>query len=141
MFKLIKYGLKNLWYWLPTIWQDRDWDYYFIFKILQKKLTKHRLWLENGSPMPYVGIKKDIKNIHLCELLLQRLLNDDYLLFSGQELDMKFLDDGEVEFVELKKGTKIGIYSSPNQWEDYLIKQDLTLLCKTIEKQIRCWWD
>lgn len=31
--------IKNLIRWTPILWQDRDWDYYFIYEILKQKLT------------------------------------------------------------------------------------------------------
>ena len=31
-------GLNNLFVWTPTIYRDRNWDYVFIYEILQKKL-------------------------------------------------------------------------------------------------------
>ncbi len=33
-------GVKNLWKWFPTIWKDRDWDDYYIWILLEKKLIK-----------------------------------------------------------------------------------------------------
>jgi hypothetical protein len=33
-------GVKNLWKWLPTVWQDRDWDPSYIYKVLQFKLEQ-----------------------------------------------------------------------------------------------------
>jgi hypothetical protein len=32
-------GVKNLWYWVPVIWKDRNWDSHYIFDMLQHKLT------------------------------------------------------------------------------------------------------
>lgn len=33
-------GLKNLWYWFPVIWGDRQWDYDFLLKLLSHKLCR-----------------------------------------------------------------------------------------------------
>ena len=37
-FRNIKYGFYNLFKWSLIIWQDKDWDQYYIYKILQFKL-------------------------------------------------------------------------------------------------------
>ena len=33
-------GIKNLWAWFPIIWKDRDWDGWFIYQIIEFKLTR-----------------------------------------------------------------------------------------------------
>ena len=30
--------LRKLIRWIPIIWRDRDWDYYFVYEILKQKL-------------------------------------------------------------------------------------------------------
>ena len=36
--KNIKTGFKNIFYWLPIIWKDRNWDSHYIFDIMMHKL-------------------------------------------------------------------------------------------------------
>jgi hypothetical protein len=36
--KYIKQGVKNLIYWFPIIWKDRNWDSHYIFEIMKHKL-------------------------------------------------------------------------------------------------------
>jgi hypothetical protein len=38
-------GIWNLITWLPVIWQDRNWDGYYITKLLQKKIELQRAYL------------------------------------------------------------------------------------------------
>jgi DNA-binding phage protein len=30
--------IRNVLRWIPIIWRDRDWDYYFVYEILKQKL-------------------------------------------------------------------------------------------------------
>lgn len=39
LLKKINVGIYNLWIWTPIIWQDRQWDQHFFYKILAKKLS------------------------------------------------------------------------------------------------------
>ncbi len=39
-FRSIKYGIKNLITWFPIIWKDRDWDHWYLYKILRFKLIQ-----------------------------------------------------------------------------------------------------
>jgi flagellar biosynthesis chaperone FliJ len=41
--KNFKKGIKNLWKWAPIIYKDRDWDDFYIFEMLKKKLTGSEL--------------------------------------------------------------------------------------------------
>lgn len=33
-------NVKRVFHWLPIIWKDRDWDYYFIYEMLKQKLIR-----------------------------------------------------------------------------------------------------
>ena len=44
----IKYfidGVSNIIRWIPTLYHDRDWDEYFILRMLQKKIEHQRAYL------------------------------------------------------------------------------------------------
>jgi len=48
----IKYfidGIHNIIRWMPTLFHDRDWDDYFIIKLLQKKIEHQRNHLVNSN--------------------------------------------------------------------------------------------
>ena len=34
--------IKNIIRWIPVLWKDRDWDDWYIYKILQKKIEYQR---------------------------------------------------------------------------------------------------
>ena len=36
--KYFKTGVKNIIYWFPIIWKDRNWDSHYIFEIIKHKL-------------------------------------------------------------------------------------------------------
>ena len=73
-------GVKNIWYYLPIIWSDKDYDYTYILILLHKKLKKHEHWLVFSKYCwDYVGRERDAKALHVCILLLERLIKDDYL--------------------------------------------------------------
>src|SRR6056300_1281027 len=35
LLKTINRGIKSIWYWLPIIWKDRNWDSHYIFEIMK----------------------------------------------------------------------------------------------------------
>lgn len=87
---------------------------------------------------------KDIRALRTCELLLGRLIEDDYvmddlgiffnrypLLGSGRELSITPEDVGKSrrEFKRI------------HEREDYLQKQDVDLFFRLFRKHYRNWWD
>ena len=54
MIRNIIYGIKNLFYYFTTIWKDRDWDEYYMVRLLAVKLHKmrcnlHSEFFEDGT--------------------------------------------------------------------------------------------
>ena len=70
----IKHSFISLWTWFPVIWNDRQWDFNYTYKIL-----RHKLHLQ----LKY-ALKKDRSliqekdNLERCIFLLDRLIADDY---------------------------------------------------------------
>ncbi len=92
--KNITLGFKNLKYWLPIIWKDRDWDDSYITEILIKKLEKQRDYFLSDKPIisnakKYAGqMQKVIDGLNKTK--------DDfeyYYIPASQEFDKKW---GEV---------------------------------------------
>lgn len=42
-------GIKNILYYLPVIWKDRDWDYEFTLDLLKAKLIKQRNYFKKSN--------------------------------------------------------------------------------------------
>lgn len=78
----IKQGLKNLQYWLPVIWKDRDWDHHFIFEVLKHKLKAQAKYI--GKRGIHTEAKKDSRNMKICVSLIQKI-QDEY--YEGEYLD------------------------------------------------------
>lgn len=76
-FRKIKYGIQNLWYWRKVIWNDRDWDYYFLSKMIvhkMKRMDKHFLEYSN-----HVNREKDVRKMRCFYKRLERAMNNDYM--------------------------------------------------------------
>jgi hypothetical protein len=116
----VKIGIRNIIFWLPVVYLDRWWDHSFLYSILRHKLSQ----MERGFRLHGMSTnsEKDAKNIKICILLLDRLINNDYIDYMqdiGWEPKVRFSFEKEEE----------------------MINQDLNLLFKILRKQIRCWWD
>lgn len=76
LLKNIKSGIKNLWYWLPVIWKDRNWDYRFIFDILKHKLEAQADFIDKRGI--HVNNWKDARNMRICTELITRIQEGYY---------------------------------------------------------------
>jgi len=69
------YGVQNLWKWLPIVWGDRDWDYAFLFYMMEFKLKNMADAIEEEDR--HVGVVQDVKDMRTCAFLLKRLTGDE----------------------------------------------------------------
>lgn len=42
-------NVKKLIHWIPIIWKDRDWDYYFIYEVLKQKLIEQERFIREDG--------------------------------------------------------------------------------------------
>jgi hypothetical protein len=68
--------IKNLWRWLPIIWNDRDWDDSFIFEILKFKLKNTADYIEQREW--FVGYEHEVSRMRLCVKLIERVQEEWY---------------------------------------------------------------
>jgi hypothetical protein len=69
-------GVKNLWKWFPIIWKDRDWDDYYIWIILEKKLAKQAKYI--GEKNRHVSASRDAERMMTCVRLIKRVREEYY---------------------------------------------------------------
>ena len=73
--KEIRTGLKNIWYWLPIIWKDRNWDSHYIFDIMIHKLKAQSKYI--GSRGIHLRAERDAEIMMTC-VNLMKLIQDDF---------------------------------------------------------------
>ena len=76
MFKKFKTGVKNLRYWLPVIWKDRNWDHRYIFEILKHKLVAQSKYIGNSDI--HTRAKRDAEVMMTCVLLIDKINEEFY---------------------------------------------------------------
>ena len=74
--KTVKNGFKNLWYWFPIIWKDRNWDSSFIFEILKHKLKAQAKFI--GERGIHVSAERDAEIMMTCVRLIEKVDNEFY---------------------------------------------------------------
>jgi len=153
----IKRGIKNLIVWFPTIWKDRDWDHYYLYVIMKKKLE--RMEYLQRTYGHHVDNEKTADQIKICKLILGRLIEDDYLFNATKYHDEKWgelrlitkpIPETQVCFVEVEttkpltekeKIQERKERSAAFKHGENMRKQDLDMLFNIMKKHVEGWWD
>jgi hypothetical protein len=70
--------------WIPILWYDEDWDYYFIYNILQKKLEfVHKDMLKSHLENNELYANKIMTAIRLIEIVRDEKYLDEVLREDG----------------------------------------------------------
>jgi len=74
--KKILQGIRNLWTWFPVIWNDRNWDYTYIYSILKTKLEK--VYKEIDQKRVTENYQYKLDKIQLAIDLIEKFQKDCY---------------------------------------------------------------
>ena len=109
--KYFKQGVKNIWYWFPVIWKDRDWDGHYIFEILKHKLKSQAKYI--GKRDFHTRAQLDAKRMRLCIKLMSKVQEEDYT--------MEYMDYAKdrVWFTDCEDRPGSSLYNSEEVWEKY----------------------
>lgn len=87
--------IVKLFKWIPILWKDRDYDDYFIFEILKKKIHQQRDFLVKNNR--HTNIEQTNHWMTVCINLIERIQNSYY------EVEYFEYEDVEHHFVEITK--------------------------------------
>lgn len=153
LYRSLKNGIRNLIYWFPIIWQDRNWDHDYIFMIMRHKISDMEKSFK-GSDAWSVEAKENSEKMKMCVDILDRLIENDYNKEGFDVLDETW---GKIEFKVgsndhlsiIRKGIKTPEdevlerteFLKAIEKEDADRKTDIKDLFENIEKNIERWWD
>jgi hypothetical protein len=164
-------GIENLWYWLPIIWKDRNWDHQFIFDILSHKLKAQSAYI--GGRDIHQNAKRDAEVMMTCVRLIEKVKDEYYgMEYMDYHKTKHWLEPADKEGYSTWESKQIGenfddyfakyplIYKRVLNGEGWLKIEDENdkdriasniahinhdrarkLLFKIIEQNIEKWWD
>ncbi len=154
MLNKIRRGIRNLAYWAPVVWDDRNFDYNYLYRILRHKVKA----MSDSIPDWYRVDNEEVKeSMDLCVKLLDDLINDahEQKAFESHEAifgksKWEFSPDPEhpgfttlditypeAEDQEVAKKALLG-FGRIAEMTNQLNKQ---LLFETLSRYIDRWWD
>lgn len=156
----IKYfldGVYNIVRWIPTLYHDRDWDGYFITKMLQKKIEYQREYLVKHNR--HLNINRDnfwmTVVLNLIEAEHEEYYGCEYIdyyeseSFSSDVLTVDNLD----EYINKYPGTKRAVLKEFTKTDFnnklrlalymslYRQRKCRTLLFEILKRESQNWWD
>ena len=160
-------GVKNIVKWMPTLYKDKDWDGWYIYNILQKKIEFQREEIIYANR--HTEIDRDNRDMTIVLNLLERVKEDYYgmehLDYSETEFDFIPVEDNpnlkemkktvlSENYDEFLKKYPSSVRKVLNENDKDLEKETLChlvarhnqekarkLLFKLLEQKIERWWD
>ena len=111
---IIRNGIVNMWQWRHIIWNDRDYDYAFIYDVLEFKLRKQMRYMKKRDR--FVSTARSVEKMELACELIQRVRNDYYVDESFDYYNFEF------DFVPIDDeldGKKLYEWKYTLLWEKY----------------------
>jgi hypothetical protein len=139
-------SLHNLWKWFPIIWNDRDWDHYFIFEVLKFKLKNMSDSFERNDW--YVGNEQDIKKMRTCIKLIELVQSSYYEteVYDHENVE-EYLAKYKNATLRVLTNKKYQIFPNENRNGVamnvglYKHQQAKRILFTTLERYIENWWE
>ena len=160
-------GVKNIFRWAPTLYQDKDWDSWYIYNILQKKIEYQRKEIINANR--HTDIDRDNRDMTIALNLLERVKDDyygmehvdysktefDFIPVEGnsnlKEMKMTVLSENYDEFLKkYPSSVRKVLKEKGNDLEKDVLcvyvaihnqEKARKLLFKLLEQKIERWWD
>lgn len=127
------YGVKNIVYYFPIIWNDRHWDYEYCIDLIEKKLRQMQIGIRKDDIL--ADTNKVCEEIGDTLYLIHVYKNaSDYYEMSQQDLLQKIKDEKNIDKKEdLVKEYYVGLYQyEERQWLN---------LWSSIYNNMRGWWN
>ena len=133
----IKYGIQNLIVWLPIIWNDRQWDYFYLYSLLNKKFELMENYFKKYSCC--LESEEIAKIITEMKEACKRLIEDDYY-DAPVEVDFSLGKRGTFIRPELTDEQR-ALFMKAFQKEVELKKKDKDLVFDLLKEHIDELWD
>lgn len=167
--KDFKKGISNIIKWFPIIWKDRDYDYKYIYDLLEFKLRDQAKGI--GRRDRHTRAARDSQKMLLCVNLIAKLKEGDYSIEYADyhKTKFEFLPIKDSEYFELdtteleenfqdyfdkypliyKKVTSVDKFFFPNDSKMHIAmnigheneRRAKRLLYKILEQDLEGFWD
>jgi hypothetical protein len=148
--------LKRSLSWFVFMWNNFNWDGYYVYAVMLKKLQDMEKFFSNPNNVHTVCASRTHTEIKRIVYILNNIVDNNYDIGSPEYKkleekwgELKMSDDNFKKFgisrpkVITEEDEKLERKES-NEAHDiaqYRRKRDIKYLFKTLEKKLDCWWD
>ena len=142
----IKVGISNILWWLKVIWNDRQYDFEFIYVIELRKIQRMIKWWSSGETITEKELI--LRDLRICEYLLKVIIGEiDYTtiiesITPSTGYSYKF--NHYINTRNSKRFLKITKELDKNHWvylNDLYIEKCRNLYYLIRKYRIETWWD
>lgn len=135
-YRNVEYFLYNIWRWRKSLWQSRPWDYSGVYLLLHDQLSYMKESIDKYSYHTYKS--RDSHKIKVCLLLLERLIENDYLI---DKVNFNCADPRDILEYETvhKYFLPRGSFKTQVKTANSREKLDKELLSKILSRNLNSW--
>ena len=142
----IKVGISNILWWFKVIWNDRQYDFEFMYVIELRKIQRMIKWWSSGEPITEKELI--LRDLRICEYLLKVIIGEiDYTtiiesITPSTGYSYKF--NHYINTRNSKRFLKITEELDKNHWiylNDLYIEKCRNLYYLIRKYRIETWWD
>lgn len=141
-------NIKRLIDYFPIIWSDRNYDHWYIDKLILFKLKKQYdyLVLKKYPIIDWKYHKKEAHALKLCIAILERRVNywydSTYYYLIDQDLKFVPVDDYTSQLDSTRKiSSDMRTYNKKSKYANLIEVRDWKLYNKLYQEYQQCWWD
>ena len=145
-YRKFKQGIGNLIYYFKVIWNDRQWDYTFFYRLELKKVQKMIEWWSSGDNV--TNEKSVLRDLRICEYLLKVLSEEIDPIEIVTTHPVSFVFPRYINLKNISRFIPADQSNLVKEWsKSQWLKQDMYILkCKNLYYTIRnyrmgIWWD
>jgi len=147
--KSIIYGVKNIIIWIPIIYQDRHWDYSFLFTIMIKKLELMEEFYADESNTCCADARVYAEDIHNAVAELKYIADGKFDEEAYKPLHDKHMEKyGEYTLENVLESANAPKPEGHSEWIEGMVKESDRLynehmdeFCRIFKEKVRYWWD
>ena len=110
-------SIKNLIRWFPIIWNDRDWDDWYIYTILETKLKHQAKYI--GDKDRHTRAKRDSELMRTCTRLIKKVKEEEY---DGEWMDYHTSKYNWLDVPERPDHKRLDIGLVAERFDEYFLK-------------------
>ena len=110
-------SIKNLIRWFPIIWNDRDWDDWYIYTILETKLKHQAKYI--GDKDRHTRAKRDSELMRTCTRLIKKIKEEEY---DSEWMDYHMSNYNWLDIPDDPDSKQLDIELKSETFDDYFLK-------------------